>query len=203
MFHSTCCCTTSMRSMWLSLLIITLRQLATICVSQVQASHGRKNTKRCTFMSLVLRHGRPKVKGDHDEAGDSAKDNMNNQVRVQAAMCITLGSTACRYDVIWIQWALLYLTDGKAMVHISCIWCHSYYAPLQQCCWCWALHTCCLGRASQASIFESRLLMNGSECRRCTGIFSSMQNWPEAWWLRGGQGEHMQTHRVCGRQGRF
>jgi len=24
----------------------------------------------------------------------------------------------CRYDVLWMQWALLYLVDGKA--HVSC-----------------------------------------------------------------------------------
>ncbi len=28
--------------------------------------------------------------------------------------------TCCRYDVIWMQWALLYLTDGKVSFPIEC-----------------------------------------------------------------------------------
>ena len=30
------------------------------------------------------------------------------------------GVTCCRYDVLWMQWALLYLTDGKVLSPINC-----------------------------------------------------------------------------------
>ena len=40
------------------------------------------------------------------------RDSTQNMDAVQV-VCVNWGSTACRYDVIWIQWALLYLTDGK------------------------------------------------------------------------------------------
>jgi hypothetical protein len=43
---------------------------------------------------------------------------------------MTCNIMPCRYDVIWIQWALLYLTDGKsacsmllpmaAFLHVTC-----------------------------------------------------------------------------------
>ena len=67
-------------------------------------------------MNLGWRHGRLKAKGNQDEAGSQhSLTSTQDMVAVQSATCISLRYTACRYDVIWIQWALLYLTDGKQL----------------------------------------------------------------------------------------